>query len=138
MNILGSSINIVLVDDDPDEATFFKMSLKRCPELTDNPYSFCYYEDPLSFLEDVENKTAEVDVLFLDIKMPQVDGYEVLRRVRTNPNIAQIPVIMYSSSANTPLIDRANELGASGAVTKTGELRELAEAVCAQIRTHIH
>ena len=127
-------LNIVLVDDDPDDAMFLNRCLGRCSELTNRQYFFTYYENPFEFLDDVDQERKPIDLLFLDIKMPQLDGYDVLRRLRTNRKTQDTPVVIYSSSANTPLIDEANALGANGAVTKTDKLCALSEAVCAQIR----
>jgi CheY-like chemotaxis protein len=57
-------------------------------------------------------------ILILDLKMPRVDGWEVLRQVRANPLLHLIPVIVFSSSAREADILRSYQLGANAYVVK--------------------
>jgi len=51
------------------------------------------------------------DLIILDIMMPRMDGFEVLKRIRENQNLKKIPVIMYSNLNNEEEIDRAKKMG---------------------------
>ena len=54
------------------------------------------------------------DLVLLDLKMPVLDGFEVLRWIREQPGLRQMPVICLSSSALKRDVDMAHELGANG------------------------
>ena len=68
-------------------------------------------------------------VVLLDIKMPKVSGIEVLRDVKSNPNLAQIPVVMLTSSKEGPDIDECYRIGANAYVVKPVEFEEFSRAV---------
>jgi CheY-like chemotaxis protein len=52
------------------------------------------------------------DIIFLDIRLPKVDGLEVLHRLRTEPQTAHIPVVILSNYGEQELVDRGLKLGA--------------------------
>ncbi len=60
-------------------------------------------------------------VIFMDIKLPKFDGHEVLKSVRSNPETARIPVILFSSSSELSDIGKGYELGANSYVRKPVE-----------------
>jgi two-component system response regulator len=62
-------------------------------------------------------------VVFLDLKLPRVDGWEVLRRVRQCPATAAIPVVVTSSSDERADIDRCYALGANSYLVKRFDTR---------------
>jgi two-component system response regulator len=71
-------------------------------------------------------------VVFLDLKMPRVDGWEVLRRMRASPRTASLPVVVVSSSDRPEDIQRCYALGANSYLLKRFDPRgpgaDLAEA----------
>lgn len=71
-------------------------------------------------------------VIFLDLRMPQIDGFEVLRRLRRAPRTRDIPVVVISSSQRPEDVRRSYELGANSYLVKRIDSREpgawLAEA----------
>jgi CheY-like chemotaxis protein len=68
-------------------------------------------------------------VMLLDIKMPKVSGIEVLRAIKTDSNLKQIPVVMLTSSREGPDLNECYELGANGYVVKPVDFSEFFEAV---------
>ena len=68
-------------------------------------------------------------VILLDIKLPKVDGLEVLRRVRTDASTRHVPVVMMTSSREGPDIQTSYELGANAYVVKPLSFGEFSEAV---------
>lgn len=68
-------------------------------------------------------------VVLLDIKLPKVDGLEVLRQVRTDPSTRHVPVVMMTSSREGPDIQTSYELGANAYVVKPLSFGEFSEAV---------
>lgn len=57
-------------------------------------------------------------VVFLDLKMPRVDGWEVLRRMREHPRTADVPVVVISSSDRREDVERSYALGANSFLVK--------------------
>jgi CheY-like chemotaxis protein len=93
--------HILLADDDRDHAIFFSRILRDIdPKVK---LSVVHNgDDLLKFL--LENK---VDLVFLDLKMPCLNGHECLRQIRKNDKWTDLPVIMYSSSAYMPDIQKS-------------------------------
>lgn len=69
------------------------------------------------FVAEVLSKVRP-DIVLLDIVLPGVDGFEILRRLKADPNLATIPVVMLSNLDDQAQIDRALELGAVGYLVK--------------------
>jgi CheY-like chemotaxis protein len=73
----------------------------------------------------------EIDplVVLLDIKMPKVDGIEVLRAMKADPRFQFIPVVMLTSSRQGPDVDECYQLGANAYVVKPVDFAQFADAV---------
>ena len=67
--------------------------------------------------------------ILLDIKMPKVSGLEVLREIKSDPRLRSLPVVMLTSSRQSPDIAECYELGANGYVVKPVGFAEFFEAV---------
>ncbi|SEP35940.1 Response regulator receiver domain-containing protein [Niastella yeongjuensis] len=65
------------------------------------------------------------DVIFLDINMPKIDGWECLKQLKNNPDYNSIPVIIYSTSSAKKDIETAYNLGAQLFLSKPEDFREL-------------
>ncbi len=68
-------------------------------------------------------------LLLLDLKMPKVSGIEVLRQMKTSPELAAIPVVMLSSSCEELDLKEAQQLGASAFVVKPVRFQDFVDAV---------
>ena len=68
-------------------------------------------------------------LLLLDINMPRVDGVEVLRRMKADPDTSELPVIMLTTTDDPREVKRCYELGCSSYVTKPVEYDRFVEAV---------
>jgi two-component system, response regulator len=68
-------------------------------------------------------------LVMLDIKMPRVDGLEVLREVRTSPNLVDLPIVMMTSSREEADVDRAYALGCNAYVVKPVSFKTFIETV---------
>lgn len=112
---------ILLVEDDRDEVNVVLRALSRAG--MDVPVAVA--NDGLEALEVLGLESAvgrgappTPRVVFLDLKMPRVDGWEVLRRMRQNPATADVPVVVISSSDRREDIQRCYTLGANSFVLK--------------------
>jgi CheY-like chemotaxis protein len=68
-------------------------------------------------------------VVLLDIKMPKVDGIEVLRAMKTDARFQHIPVVMLTSSRQGPDVEECYQLGANAYVVKPVDFAQFADAV---------
>jgi DNA-binding response OmpR family regulator len=69
------------------------------------------------------------DVILLDIMMPRMDGYEVIRQLKASEETSAIPVIMLTAKSNMIDRSRCREMGAVGYITKPFRLEELRNTV---------
>lgn len=77
-------------------------------------------------LEGLDAARSEAPgLILLDIQLPKMDGYEVARRIRTEPALARIPIIAVTSFALTGDEDRARAVGCDAYVSKPFSPREL-------------
>jgi excisionase family DNA binding protein len=67
------------------------------------------------------------DLILLDVMMPHVDGWEMLRRIQERHGVGAIPVVMFSGKAGEDAVERAASRGAQGFVGKPFDLQELVE-----------
>lgn len=74
-------------------------------------------------------KKGNPAVLLLDIKMPRMDGIEVLEAIRKNENLKTLPVVMLTSSREEPDLIKCYELGVNAYVVKPVDFKEFLEAV---------
>ncbi len=76
-----------------------------------------------------DRKKEHPAVILLDIKMPRMDGIEVLENIRNTAAFKLIPVVMLSSSREEPDMKKAYTLGANGYVVKPVDIQNFVEAI---------
>jgi CheY-like chemotaxis protein len=124
---------IVLAEDDDGHARLVQRNLERAG-LANGLERLKDGQEALDFIRG-EGPFAGHDVsqqpvlLLLDIKMPRVDGVEVLRQIKADPKTALIPVIMLTTTDDPREIQRCYELGCSVYVTKPVVYEEFIEAI---------
>jgi CheY-like chemotaxis protein len=69
------------------------------------------------------------EMLLLDLNMPRIDGWEVLRRIKTDAALHTIPVIVFTSSSRDHDVDQCYELGANAYVVKPIDFHQFTEVV---------
>jgi CheY-like chemotaxis protein len=74
-------------------------------------------------------KQGNPAVVLLDIKMPRMDGMEVLHAIRSDPTLKTIPVVILTSSREEPDLKKCYELGANAYVVKPVDFTDFIEAV---------
>lgn len=109
----------LLVDDDADDAAIFCEALGRISSDAECNTA----ENGLKLFEVLKSLTP--DVIFLDINMPKMGGWQSLRRLKTDSEYNDIPVIMYSTSSAERDIQTAYGLGALLFISKPEDFKEL-------------
>lgn len=69
------------------------------------------------------------DVILCDIMMPEMNGYDVIKQLKSNPNTLGIPFIYVTASAEKSEVKMAMDMGADGYVRKPFDVRELMETI---------
>ena len=124
-----TTLDVVYVEDDATDAQFFERAIRkadpscRVQRLTDGQAAVDYIHDIAL------NRDPLPKVLVLDIKLPKLRGFEVLRAIRENPRTRYLPVVMLSSSTQQQDIDLAYDLGANSYLNKPPKMKQLNEIV---------
>lgn len=125
------AIEILLVEDNPDDAEITLRALRK--NNLDNHVQ--WVRDGAEALNVVfGDGTAKVlnavpRVILLDLKLPKVDGLEVLQRLKSDPRTRLIPVVVLTSSTQDADIARCYELGANSFVSKPVQFEDFADKV---------
>ncbi len=108
---------VLIVDDDPDIRTLYRLVLRQ------EGLEVIEAENGQEALDKIQAEAPSL--VLLDIMMPGMDGYEVCRRLRSDPRTARLPVLMFSAKGTSA--DRKNgfKVGANGFVVKSAGPRAL-------------
>lgn len=128
-----NEVEILLVDDNMNDAELIIEAL-RGVNLANHLVHVQDGEEALEFIfargAFAEREIKNVPrVILLDIKMPKVDGIEVLRQIRANEDTRLIPVVIMTSSKEEQDIIKSYELGVNSFVVKPVEFDNFAKAV---------
>ncbi|MCX4165195.1 MULTISPECIES: response regulator [Paraburkholderia] len=135
----GETVGIILIEDDDGHATLVERNLRRAGvsngflRFSDGQEALDYFFGDPAAADDATGRPAPREltnfVVLLDLKMPRVDGFEVLRRLKTSPSTAAVPVIVLTTTDDPREIARCYELGCNVYITKPVEYDAFIEAV---------
>ena len=114
--LLQEKSQILLVDDS-------KLNRMILAEILGDGYHILEAENGQECLEKLRAEARNIALVLLDINMPVMDGFEVLKAMNANHTIEDIPVIMISSEDSDAAIRRSYELGASDYVNRPFDAR---------------
>ncbi len=118
-------LRILVAEDNPADVVLIQEALNEHGLR----YSLCAFEDgaeTASFLKSIQLKTDSrcPDIALLDLNLPKVEGYELLRMIRAHPLCSSIPVIIVTSSNSAEDRVTATRIGASHYFRKPSSLEE--------------
>lgn len=124
---------ILLIEDNADDEMLTKMALKRIKIANEivvmrdgaEALDYLFARGPFT---DRDIKELP-QVILLDLKLPKVDGLDVLRQIRQSPDLRRIPVVILTSSSEEQDVIRGYDLGANGFVCKPVGLEDFTKAV---------
>ena len=118
-------IDILLVEDNPNDAELTQRALKK----SEIGARLAIVRDGAEALEYLSSDRPKPKVIFLDLKLPKIDGIEVLRRIRAEDRTRSIPVIVLTSSQEERDISDCYKLGVNSYVVKPVEFDKFYKAV---------
>jgi len=121
-----NGVEILLVEDNANDAELTLRALKQ-RNLANQVHVCRDGAAAMDFFADGASPVPKV--VLLDLKLPKVDGLEVLRRLKGDARTKAIPVVVLTSSREEPDIERAYELGANSYIVKPVDFEAFARAV---------
>lgn len=126
LNICMPKLKLLFADDDPDDRIFFQDALEELP-----------VEATLTTVNDgveLMNKlTADYnnlpDLIFLDLNMPRKNGFDCLTEIMNDDKLKRLPVVIYSTSSNTDVVNMLYDLGAQNYIRKPGEFSKIKKVI---------
>ena len=119
-------VEILLIEDNPDDAGLTIRTLKK-NNLGNHLIHLEDGQEALDFLFNEENRMPKL--ILLDLKMPRVDGIEVLRKLKSDEKKRSIPVVVLTSSKEENDIVEAYKLGVNAYIVKPVDFDQFVKAV---------
>jgi len=113
--------SILLVDDDADDQLLFNEAVHGIDasirlEMADNGKHA---------LNKLNNALLLPQIIFVDLHMPLVDGYELISQIKSEPRYRNIPLVAFTTSKSAADATRAQALGADAFLTKSNDFKDL-------------
>jgi CheY-like chemotaxis protein len=129
---MNRDVVLLIADDDAGHARLIEKNLRRAG--LSNP--ILRFEDGQQILDflfqrgDGQKRTADTPyLLLLDIRMPKVDGVEVLRQVKGDTELRKIPVSMLTTTDDPREVERCHALGCNNYIVKPVDYEKFSEAM---------
>lgn len=119
MNGIGNhrkEVEILLIEDNPDHVEITTTALENTGILSSRIHVSYDGEEALSYIYNPSIQRP--DLILLDIRLPKIDGLEVLKKIKTDPRLQTIPVIILTTSSEEGDIIKGYKYGANSYVTK--------------------
>ena len=113
---MPDEVEILLIEDNPDDADLAIRILKK-HNLGNNLLHLHDGEEALTYLFS-DQMASTPKVILLDLKMPKIDGIEVLQKIKSNEKIKIIPVVVFTSSREDRDILESYRLGVNAYIVK--------------------
>ncbi|CAN7403544.1 response regulator [Acidovorax sp. LjRoot129] len=130
---LFEEVDILLVEDSPNDAELAIRALKK-RGFANKMLWVKDGEQAINYLfrrgEYSQHDEASPKLVLLDLKMPRVDGMEVLRVMKEDQRTRRIPVVMLTSSQEERDVAQSYDLGVNSYVVKPMDFGEMADVVC--------
>lgn len=127
---LPEPFTLVMIEDDEGHSTLIKKNLQRAGignylvHLDDGEKAINYF-----FGKENEKLKHDKSLILLDLNLPKMDGYEILRRLKGDERTRSIPVIVLTTTDNPKEIDKCYELGCNVYITKPVEYDNFTDAI---------
>mgnify|MGYP002642472922 CR=1 FL=1 len=130
--MMHTDVIILVAEDDEGHANLIKKNLKRAG-IVNEILLFIDGQEILNFLfrkgDGPHRKSGEAYILLLDIRMPKIDGVQVLEQIKTDPSLKKLPVIMITTTDDPREIENCHEMGCSSYITKPIDYENFVNAI---------
>ncbi|MFN7662659.1 MAG: response regulator [Alphaproteobacteria bacterium] len=125
-----SPLRIALVEDDPSDEMFIREAISDSHKSA-SVHVFHNGEQVLDFLKNKTgaNRFPRPDVIFMDLSLPRLNGMSVLREIKRDRSLQDIPIVMLSSSINKKDMIESYKNFASGYIKKSFDFKEFREQI---------
>jgi CheY-like chemotaxis protein len=123
---------ILLVDDDPDDQFFFRDALNE----TASHLKCIVANNGVEALTLLEATDDTPSIIFLDLNMPMMNGFEFLQHMKANNNFKHIRVVIFTTSSNPADRKLSIELGAERFLSKTADFKLLKQTLSEILQDH--
>ena len=131
-NVHSDEVEILLVEDNPRDAELTQRALRQ-HRLANRLVHVKDGQEALDWLfrvpSDEKDAMRHPKIVLLDLKLPKVDGLEVLRKIRSDPRTQLIPVVVLTSSRQESDIVKSYSLGVNSYIVKPVDFDNFAAAV---------
>lgn len=126
-------VEILIVEDNPADAELTIRALRK-NHLVNTIHVAENGEDALDYIFNRNQNSDQIyehqlKVVFLDLKLPKINGLEVLRAIKSDPKTKSLPVVILTSSKENPDIKAAYELGANSYIVKPVDFDDFINAM---------
>lgn len=128
---MHQEVTILITEDDEGHATLIRKNLRRAG-ISNEIKHFRDGQEALDFLfgRSVESMQENHSyMMLLDVRMPKVDGIEVLRQIKSTENLRGIPVIMITTTDDPRDVDQCHSLGCNNYITKPVDYDKFVDAI---------
>ena len=117
---------LLLADDDMDDRLFFQDAVEELRLAVD----LVTVSDGVELMEFLNKGMGQLpDVLFLDLNMPRKSGFECLSEIKLSETLKSIPVVIFSTSFDTVVVDKLYNNGAHYYIRKPGDFNVLKNVI---------
>lgn len=128
--LMNTNIQLLLADDDKDDCDLFKDALDELSMSADLS-TVHDGEQLMHMLSSAEGKLPRL--LFLDLNMPRKNGFECLAEIKSNTELKDLPVIIFSTSSDNNIVNSLYNNGAHFYISKPNEFEKLKNVIQAAI-----
>ena len=130
---MENEVEILLIEDNVNDAELAIRSLKK-NGIANNLVHLRDGDSAIDFLFGTgkfegRNTNNKPKVILLDLKMPKVNGIEVLKKIKSNDLTRKIPVVVLTSSKENPDVEKCYALGVNSYIVKPVEFENFSKAV---------
>jgi CheY-like chemotaxis protein len=127
-------MRMILIEDNPADVRLMKEALK----FSGMKFEITHFPDSLAAVSTLGLREPAwyppPDIVFLDLNMPRLSGFDVLKILRRTPECDKVPIVVFTSSQSPADLEKAQQLGVDRFVRKPTELREFFDIVSSTIR----
>lgn len=118
-------LTIFYTDDDAEDLEFFR----EIVDIIDEDVVVHTHNSGLDLMNALDNPPPTPHVMFLDINMPGMTGFDILKKVRESENHRELPIVIFSTSGDDFAVEKSRQLGASMYVQKSSVFDQLKKSI---------